>query len=45
MFDMLYNKSGKKQVVREKRPGQRDVDSLASLTVFPRTEEGTSALR
>jgi len=30
MCDMVYNTSGERQIVKEKRTGQRDVDSLAS---------------
>lgn len=44
MYDMVYNRSGKRQGVREKHIGQGDVDSLACLSVFPCTE-GQSALR
>lgn len=44
MYDMVHDIYGKRQVVREKHTGQRGVDSLASLSVFPCTG-GTSALR
>lgn len=44
MYDMMYNRFGKREVVRQKHTEQGDVDSLASFSVFPCAER-TTALR